>query len=202
MRKGCRLNDLKETNAAVVGDILGQSFADDPVNDWIFTNVKGKATYFAQVAKKKYQPEGFGHVDTEQRGASMWLPPGVSKEIPVLKSLDIAAGMVRNGGLKSLLRGIKFDVGMESRKLTVPYFYLFAIGTTPEARGHGVGGKMMEAGLKVVDSQAMPAYLESSKPSNITFYRRYGFEVIEEFSPAAGCPPLWLMWREANLGVQ
>ena len=128
----------------------------------------------------------------------MWLPPGVPKEIPLHNSIDIATSMIRYGGFKSLVRGMKFDEGMALRKKKDPHYYLFAIGTTPASRGQGVGDKIMKAGLKVVDKNGMPAYLESSKPSNITFYRRYGFEVVEEFSPTKGCPPLWLMWREAS----
>jgi ribosomal protein S18 acetylase RimI-like enzyme len=193
-----KLIDLVDTNAEIVGDILGRSFADDPVNDWIFANVQGKTAYFGKVAKKKYMPQGFGHVDSQHRGASMWLPPGVSKDIPILNSLDIAAAMIKSGGIASLVRGMKFDAGMAKRKRNEPFYYLFSIGTTPEGRGKGVGGRLMDAGLTVVDEKRMPAYLESSKESNVTFYRQYGFEIVEEYSPVRGCPPLWLMWRKAK----
>ena len=155
-------------------------------------------SYFTKVAQKKYMPHGFGHVDSEHMGASMWLPSNVSKDIPLLKSLDIAAAMIKTGGLTSLIRGLNYDVGMAKREPTEAHYYLYAIGTTPVGRGKGVGGMMMEAGLTVVDDNRMPAYLESSKESNVSFYRRYGFEVIEEYSPALGCPPLWLMWRKAE----
>lgn len=195
------LHRLVDTNVDVIGNILGKSFADDPVNCWVFANVGGISSYFSNVARKKYVPQGFGHVDSEHRGASMWLPPTVSKDIPLIKSLDIATSMIRAGGATSLIRGLKFDIGMAKRKQNEPHFYLFAIGTTPDGRGKGIGGRLMDVGLAAVDEKCMPAYLESSKESNVSFYRRYGFEVIEEYSPARGCPPLWLMWRKQKTPV-
>jgi hypothetical protein len=58
------------------------------------------------------------------------------------------------------------------------------------------GGKLMAAGLQRADAEHMPVYLESSKESNVPFYRRFGFELIEKVTPAKGCPSMWPMWRE------
>lgn len=43
----------------------------------------------------------------------------------------------------------------------------------------------------------MPAYLETQRESNISYYRRFGFELMREIS-LHDSPPLWLMWREAR----
>ena len=49
-----------------------------------------------------------------------------------------------------------------------------------------------------IDAEGLPAYLESSKESNLAFYGRHGFEVTGEIrTPRAG-PTLWLMWRGAR----
>jgi hypothetical protein len=39
------------------------------------------------------------------------------------------------------------------------------------------------------------AYLEPSRASNIDFYARHGFRVLEEIRLARG-PSMWTMWRD------
>ena len=80
---------------------------------------------------------------------------------------------------------------------TESHYYLYAIGARQGFQGRGIGSQLMQAGLGKVDADRMPAYLESSKESNVPFYQRFGFELVEECSPGKGCPPMWRMWREA-----
>ena len=46
------------------------------------------------------------------------------------------------------------------------------------------------------DAEGMPAYLEASSARGRSLYAQFGFEVLAEFVPADGAPPLWAMWRE------
>lgn len=128
----------------------------------------------------------------------MWLPPGVSKHIPLVKSLDIAIDMLRHNGLKSVSRGLAVDDSLFSARPSEPHFYLFAIGARSSQQGKGFGGQLMQASLDRVDGKPMPAYLECNKEENVPFYRRFGFEVIDKIIPAAACLPLWLLWRDAR----
>jgi len=181
----------------LIGEIIGHSFADDPVNCWVFGGQGSISYYYTRVAKKLYLKQGFGHVMEDGSGGSLWLPPGVKKHIPLWNSVDIGFSMIRHGGLSSVTRGMAVDDALADKKPVEPHFYLFAIGARPAQQGKGIGGKLMQAGLEQVDKDGMPAYLESSKENNTSFYRRFGFEVIEEVTPTEGCPPLWLMWRAA-----
>lgn len=190
-----KLRSLNSNEHELIGDIIGHSFADDPVNQWVFKNQTGITNFFTLVAKKLYLPRGFGHVLENGSGGSMWLPQHVKKHIPLWNSIDIATSMIRHGGLKSVFQGMQVDDYLANKKPSKSHYYLFAIGTRPEDQGKGIGTKIMEAGLRQVDSAGMPAFLESSKESNIPFYEKFGFKVIEKIIPAKGCPPLWLMWR-------
>jgi hypothetical protein len=50
--------------------------------------------------------------------------------------------------------------------------------------------------LEICDRDGVPAYLESSKESNIAFYERQRFELIDEVSVPGSSVRLWLMWRD------
>ncbi len=76
------LTQLHRTEHELAGDIIGESFADDPVNLWIFGNQAGMTGYYSRVAKKRYLIKGYGYrFNTD--GCTLWLPPGVSKAIPL-----------------------------------------------------------------------------------------------------------------------
>ncbi len=190
-----KFRSLSVGEHVLIGDIIGESFADDPVNYWIFRSQIGISDFYTMVAKKLYLPQGYGHVMEDGSGGTLWLPPGVKKHIPLWKSLDIAISMTRHGGFKSIQRGTSVDESLAMYKPTEPHYFLFAIGTRPAQQNKGIGSKLMEAGLEKADREGLPAYLESSKESNLHFYRKFGFEVIEKIEPGKGCPPLWLMWR-------
>lgn len=191
-----KLRKLIPGEHELIGDIIADSFSDDPVNRWVFDVHRAMLSFYTQVAKKLYLSQGFGHVMEDASGGTLWLPPGVKKEIPLLNSFDIAFSMLRNSGLKSIARGMAIDKVLANKKPKQPHYFLFAIGTRPDRQGEGVGGALMRAGLESVDLENMPAYLESSKEANVPFYRKFGFEVIEKVVPGNGCPPLWLMWRK------
>jgi GNAT superfamily N-acetyltransferase len=76
-----------------------------------------------------------------------------------------------------------------------PHWYLAVLGTAPEHQGKGVGSALMKPILDRCDGEGVPAYLESSKESNIPFYKRHGFEVTGEIQAKNG-PKVWPMWRD------
>jgi ribosomal protein S18 acetylase RimI-like enzyme len=192
-----KIRDLQLHEHELIGDIIGDSFADDPVNQWVFGNQKSMTSYFTKSARKCYLPKGFCQITENENAGAMWLTAGVKKHIPLWNSVDIAISMLLNSGVKSLFNGFNIDVFLDNKKPDGSYFYLFAIGARAGSLGHGYGGMLMESGLAVVDTYKQPTYLECSKESNISFYQRYGFELIEKVIPAENCPLLWLMWRKA-----
>jgi len=66
-------------------------------------------------------------------------------------------------------------------------------------QGHGLGVAVMEPVLRRCDEDGIGAYLESSKERNVPYYRRHGFEVVDEIDLPRG-PRIWLMWREPARG--
>jgi GNAT superfamily N-acetyltransferase len=76
------------------------------------------------------------------------------------------------------------------------FYYLSLLGTHRDQRGHGIGMGLLAANLAQIDTEGMPAYLESSNPANNARYQRLGFVPRAEFSTPDGQHTVTTMWRE------
>jgi predicted GNAT family N-acyltransferase len=57
----------------------------------------------------------------------------------------------------------------------------------------------MEPMLDRIDESGIAAYLESSKERNVSFYARFGFDVVGEISAEDGALRVWRMRREPRV---
>ncbi|GAA0798130.1 GNAT family N-acetyltransferase [Spirilliplanes yamanashiensis] len=80
-----------------------------------------------------------------------------------------------------------------------PHWYLVVLGVRPERHGRGLGSRIVQAGLDRADRDGVPAYLETSDPANVPFYRRFGFEVTDpDLRLVPGGPPHIALRRPAH----
>jgi len=126
---------------------------------------------------------GTAYVSADFCGAALWLPPGVKPNEEALERVfrDTAKG----DHLDDLLA--TFEKMGQSHPQEA-HWYLPMIGVEPNAQGKGIGAELMRHALARCDQERALAYLESSKPQNIPFYLRHGFEVIGEIR--IGAAPL------------
>lgn len=75
---------------------------------------------------------------------------------------------------------------MRQARLSEPHRYLAVLGTSPAQQSQGLGGRVLAPMLDRCDRIGELAYLESSNPANVGFYRRHGFEPIGKFSLGDG----------------
>jgi GNAT superfamily N-acetyltransferase len=76
-----------------------------------------------------------------------------------------------------------------------PHWYLATLGVDPDAQGEGIGGALASSLLEWADRDALPAYLETDRPENVSFYERLGFRVEQEVEVLGA--PIWRMLRPA-----
>lgn len=69
------------------------------------------------------------------------------------------------------------------------------MGTHPDRQRQGLGSAVLAPVLARCDTDAVPAYTETSTTENVAFYRRQGFDVTAEVAMPEGGPPVWTMWR-------
>jgi GNAT superfamily N-acetyltransferase len=84
---------------------------------------------------------------------------------------------------------------VEQAGLDRPHHGLGVIGVAPDQKGTGIGTALVQAFLDQSDrdSASEGTRLETATPSNLAFYRRFGFE--DRACGALGKGTLWVMYR-------
>lgn len=183
----------------VVVTALAAAFMSDPVTNWATPSDRHRPAvlrHFFGCYFDNHLGEGTIYVDAERRGAAIWALPGNWRTTP-RQDLRIARSFAhprhwRRG--PTVGRGL---LGLERiHPPQPPHFYLPTLGVVPELQGQGLGSRLLQPILEICDSDRIPAYLESSKESNIAFYARHGFRVTRELKLPGGGPTMYPMWRE------
>jgi len=74
--------------------------------------------------------------------------------------------------------------------------YLGYLGTRRDRQGQGLGTQMLREVLAGLDTDGVPAYLESSSERNLPLYDRNGSRVVGELQALGHGPTIWRMWHE------
>jgi GNAT superfamily N-acetyltransferase len=74
-----------------------------------------------------------------------------------------------------------------------PHVHLGPIGVAPEAQGQGFGAALMQRYLAYLKQEHAAGYLETDRPENVEFYKKFGF-VVQREEILIGTP-VWYMWR-------
>jgi ribosomal protein S18 acetylase RimI-like enzyme len=171
---------------------LARAFDDDPITRFASPRAASRARrtrFFFRERLQALLPEELCFCDDEHRGAALWAPhdrwePSPREQLRMLRMVNHRAPQMVVGFAR-----------VERLHPREPHFYLSTLGVVPDAQGRGLGSRLMAPMLERCDREGVPAYLESSKESNVAFYARHGFRVTGEMRFPRGAR-LWLMWRE------
>lgn len=193
------IRQASEADTPAAGQALWAAFADDPVWLWMTADEDrfarlGPRWFAADAALTMRTAENRVLVDAEVGGAAIWYAPGHWKT-SLAENLRLAIPTLRLFG-RLTPRAFATITSLESVHPVEPHWYLSLLGTDPAHQGRGIGSALIRAVTDQCDEQGLPAYLESSKESNVPFYERHGFKVTAEHPLPNGGPSLWLMWRD------
>lgn len=132
-------------------------------------------------------------------GAAVWLPPGqfpwsAARKLAAMPSLARVATAYPSRW-RTFLR---YGTAAERAHPRDEHWYLVALGVRHRVQRLGLGRQLLADGLRRADSDGVACCLETSDPTNVAFYRRFGFEVINDDLPlVAGGPSHVAMRRPA-----
>ncbi|MGH9030430.1 MAG: GNAT family N-acetyltransferase [Acidimicrobiales bacterium] len=177
---------------------LSDAFFDDPVMSWMLDDDASRgrrlARLFGLLMRVHYLPLGTVWTTPANEGAALWAPPGHAI-LPTPTILRNSRAMLHALGHRSI-RALRALSQVERLHPKEPHWYLGVLGTRTSLQGRGIGSAVLQPALERCDEEGVPAYLESSKYSNIAFYGRHGFEVTGEIRLPRGGPTVWPMWRD------
>lgn len=196
------LTDVQIDTAAAV---YGRAFMDDPIAVWITPDevrrANGLPIMFA--ACMRYAQRFGGRVelsDPAPRGVATWLEPGRSPPATFgLLRTGLAGVLLRLGsGLGRFFTFVDTFDRLHRRDMPQPHWYLWLLAVDPPQQGKGVGGELLRRTLRAADVAALPCYLETARESNVSLYRRFGFQVLRESALGSHGPVFWTMLREPS----
>ncbi len=180
----------------LLGNILGDAFYDDAAFNWVIPPQSLYPGFFTMIVRQLYLQHGHAYIDSQGRGAALWLPPGVSAHLPAsLAQWWLVLRLVLKEGPDVLKRLQQAEQTMSRYHPSEPHYYLHAIGARRQNQGQGIGSALLKEVTRKCDEECMPAYLESSSERNAELYQRHGFEIFDEQPVGKGGPPLKFMWR-------
>jgi GNAT superfamily N-acetyltransferase len=181
-----------------VVDTLTAAFEGDPIWRWAFPEFAD-----LEVLWRLFISSGLRYpwvrVLEGARAAAVWIPPG-GTELTAREEDELEPFLRRLIGERApavleLLE--RFEAAHPRDR---PHYYLSLLGTHPDHRGRGLGMALLAENLELIDAEGMPAYLESTNPSNEARYERVGFRKVGAFSTPDGAHTVATMWREPRIG--
>jgi GNAT superfamily N-acetyltransferase len=154
----------------VVGSLTA-AFVADPVLRYLFPSDAefrtGAPVFFGALFDKRVR-SGTVWVADDGSAASLWDAP------------DGAGSSDLSGlGAGALSRLNQYDAAIHGALPRIPFWYLGVLGTHPDAAGRGLGRAVMAAGIAAAAESGLPCVLETSKPENLEYYARHGWQVTD-----------------------
>ncbi len=183
-----------------MADAVARGFHDNEVWAWVIPDERRRLRLMRRAYRARlrhlYLVRGEAWTTPELAGGAFWIPPGEPKR-RARDNLAEIISLVPGIGIGGARRGTRIDRLMERRHPIEPHWYLEVLSIAPEHQRRGHGAALLAPVLARCDADAVPAFLETNRESNLPYYRRFGFALTETISLPDG-PPLWLMWREPD----
>jgi len=191
----------RRDEAAQLGEVLADAFAEDPVFAWLIPpRSRGRdhrlRTFFTSMSRGYLRSGKPCYLAGDASAAALWARPG-AWDMP-LSQIILEAAPNELAFRHRLLRALRTQLQIERLHAahSRPHWYLAYLGTRQDRQGHGLGTQMLREVLAGLDTGGVPAYLESSNERNLPLYERNGFRVVGELQALGHGPTIWRMWRE------
>ena len=193
---------LKRSQLDEAAHLLARAFFDDPLTLFTFPDEAERAEAMPRLMRAALLnglDTGMVHVNRETQGAAIWLPPASlakpSDETGGRAAGDRIAGALGAEGLRRMILARDALGDQKDADVTVEHWHLTIIGVQPELKRRGIGARLLAPTLERANRSNTACYLETFREENLSFYRKYGFDVLATDKVPGGGPRYWTMLR-------
>jgi ribosomal protein S18 acetylase RimI-like enzyme len=175
---------IEPLTPAVLGQtarVLAQAFVTNPMHAAALGPgaLARNEAFFASGLAVMRGPKWIALDDGRIVGFVHWVAsPGC--HVSAVERLQLIPPMVRRFGLGSARKVGAWLAAWAKHDPAEAHVHLGPIGVLPDAQGRGVGQRLMERYCEELAEAGGVGYLETDRPGNVGFYRRFGFETIGE----------------------
>jgi ribosomal protein S18 acetylase RimI-like enzyme len=179
---GVTLVDWRPEMLAATVDVLSRAFATNPLHVAAFgkDSVLEKNRAFFQAALSTFRGRRLVAVDGSRIvGFIHWVEsPGC--RFSWKQRARLVPVMLRKFGPGATVRLSAWLSSWAKNDSSDAHWHIGPIGVDPDVQGKGIGRRMMDACCTSLDDNSANGVLETDKPENVRFYRKFGFEVVKE----------------------
>jgi len=180
---------------------LADAFVEDPIFDWFLRadarRDAARLRLFEVLLKEIVYPDGRIQRPAAGGAAAVWIPSEKAGPQPLHRELRGLPTLLNAAGLGRFPRLLALRGAMDAHHpMTRPHEYLWFLGVSPAAQGHGVGSRLLKAETDRLDEAGRGGFLETATPRNVPLYQRHGFRILDEYRPRPDAPLIYAMWRD------
>ncbi len=116
--------------------------------------------------------------------------PGLLEKVSILPAVALGSA---GGTVRRVLTWTSAWARLDPRE---PHWHLGPVAVDADRQGQGIGSSLLAEFCGRLDAEKARAYLETDKTENVRFYRKFGFDVVEQ-ADILGVPN-WFMSRRGT----
>lgn len=170
------------SDKAIILDILVEAFNDNNSVNYIIKQDKKRLERIKCLMNYSFEVcYRFGHIflADNKKGCALVLLPDKKTTTPKSIILDVRL-ILSCISLQNMVKIIRRESMIKRNQPDLPMYYLWFIGVEDQEQNKGIGSQLLNEILIKARSENRIVCLETSTLKNISWYKKFGFEVYKK----------------------
>lgn len=172
------ITDLTLADEEEAVRLLASAFVTNPLNAAVFgeNQISMNEAFFKIALTTMRGPKLVAHDGSRMVGLVHWVD-SANCQMRAVDKLQILPAMIKGLGFRVAARTAAWQSVWSNFDPSEQHLHLGPIAVAPDAQGRQVGRQLMERYCAELDRVGAAGYLETDRPENVDFYKKFGFDV-------------------------